>query len=267
MENCEFNQAVSDRLTAAREKIARAAERSGRTADAADLVAVTKYVAPDHPIHDALLAAGCCDFGENRPQKLSEKAAFFAEKSLQAEPAPKKIRWHFIGSLQKNKVRRVLPLTCLIHSVDSPSLVAAIDRILTEEAETAEEVAEKSISSLPSSFSSPFPKKMEILLEVNISGDGNKQGFEPESFLDEIGPLFEFHHVVVRGLMGMGGLESSPAEVRGQFAGLRRLLERTRAAFPYIGGLTELSMGMSHDFEIAVEEGATLVRLGSILYP
>ena len=232
-----IREKVASNLARVRERIAAAAERAGRTPESVKLVAVTKYAAPNDGFLDALLAAGCSDFGENRPQKLLEKSAVFA-----ARP---EIRWHFIGSLQKNKIRKILSLIRLIHSVDSVELAEAIDRIAREE-------------SIPA---------VEILLEANISGEQSKQGFEPDELPDALGKIASLSRLRVRGLMGMGGLDAPPTEVGRQFAALRRLLDECRAAYPELSDLTELSIGMSHDFEIAVREGATLVRIGSILYP
>ena len=232
-----LREKVAANVVRVRERIAKAAEESGRAPESVRLVAVTKYAEPHDGFLDALLAAGCRDFGENRPQKLLAKREVYAGQT--------EIRWHMIGPLQKNKIRKILPLVRLIHSVDSLELAAALDRIAGEE-------------SVPT---------VEILLEANISGDGNKQGFEPDALPDLLRAFDRFPKLRVRGLMGMGGLDAPPAELGRQFSRLRRLLETCRAAYPDRSELTELSIGMSHDFEIAVREGATLVRVGSILYP
>ncbi|MCF0234782.1 MAG: YggS family pyridoxal phosphate-dependent enzyme, partial [Thermoguttaceae bacterium] len=159
------------------------------------------------------------------------------------------IRWHFIGNLQRNKARRILPFVAKIHSVDSLRLLEALDRILTEEAAAPD---------------SRFPECVEVLLEVHISNDETKQGFTPDEILNVLPQMAKFPRVKARGLMGMAGLTATPDETRRQFAVLRELRDRCRAQFP---DFSELSMGMSGDFEIAIEEGATSVRIGSILYP
>lgn len=227
--------AVADRLASVRERIDRAVLRSGRRPGSVQLVAVTKYAAPDDGFLDALIAAGCFDFGENRPQKLLDKLARYGTDA--------RLRWHLIGSLQKNKIRKILSRLTLIHSVDSIELAEAIDRIAGEE--RLDSVA--------------------ILLEANISGDGNKHGFEPEELIDRLGAMRAFRRLRICGLMGMGGLESTGAEVARQFERLRLLRDDAARAFPDLT-LDTLSMGMSGDFEIAVAEGATLVRIGSALY-
>lgn len=261
----ELRISTADKLRAVEERVARAAEKSGRPASAVRVVAVTKYVEADRGLEAALYAAGSRDFGENRVAHLMEKWNFLKEAARRNEPSipqpdPRQIRWHFIGSLQRNKVRRLLPYAALIHSVDSPELFDAVARIMREENDPATRTYAREDALLP------FPKKIPVLLEVNISGEGNKHGFQPETFIDQAAGCFEKNErVEIRGLMGMGGLESTPGEVRAQFARLRELRDAARKAFPG-AELAELSMGMSGDFEIAIGEGATIVRIGSILY-
>lgn len=231
----QLNRQTADRLRSVRERISAAAERSGRGADAITLVAVTKYAAPDDGFLDALLTAGCRDFGENRPQKLLDKLARFG-----ANP---EIRWHFIGTLQKNKVRKILSKVALIHSIDTLELAEAVHRIAGEENHSP----------------------IDVLLEVDISGDTTKHGFEPSEVTDQLGKILALRRLRVRGLMGMGGLDAPLSVVRRQFALLRACRDECRAAFPD-EPFDTLSMGMSHDFEIAIEEGASIVRVGSALY-
>ena len=212
--------------------MAAAAARAGRRAEDVRLVAVTKYVGPEEI--RALVAAGCIDLGESRPQQLWDRAA-----ELRDLP----IRWHFIGHMQRNKVERTLPLVTMIHSVDSLRLAEAID-----------------------AAAGKLDRTVPVLLEVNISREPAKHGFAPE----EIEPLFpkliELHHVEIRGLMCMAGLEGGDEEARHDFTGLRTLRDRLQATCPATVRLDELSMGMSGDYEIAIEEGATLVRVGSALF-
>lgn len=260
----QLRKSTAGKLRQVRDRIAEAALRAGRNPDSVKLVAVTKYVTAAEGMEAALYEAGCTDFGENRVPRLLEKWAFLKDaqqkESAVPFPDPRKITWHFIGSLQRNKVRRLLPYASLIHSVDTPELFGAVARIMGEENNPATRTYAREDALVP------FPKKIPVLLEVNISGEGNKHGFQPETFLEQAAPCFGTNEFVeIRGLMGMGGLASAPDEVRAQFACLHRLLDKAREKFPQ-ANLTELSMGMSGDFEIAVEEGATLVRIGSILY-
>jgi pyridoxal phosphate enzyme, YggS family len=220
-----------------REKIHRATERSGRTADSVKLIAVSKYATKDDGIIDAMIAAGCCDFGESRPQILVEKALHFSSQKSN-------INWHLIGSLQRNKVRKILPHVALLHSLDSVALIEAIDRIVDEE-------------SLP---------PVSGLLEVNISGDGTKQGFQQQELVAAFDVIGTLRNIRIWGLMCMSGLHSTDGERRAEFAATRQLAEKMAGNCPDNCVLQELSMGMSDDFEMAIEEGATLVRIGSSLY-
>lgn len=294
---------IKENVERVRERIDAAARRSGRRGSDVTLVAVSKYSAPDDGIVSGLLRAGAFDLGENRPQKFLEKANFWgASPYWNAEAAPLdfvpqasrtaeesngaaalqnvadkevastalgvggdaanvgRLRWHFIGPLQRNKARRILPFVSLLHSVDSLKLLEALDRILTEESERA--------SSGKRSADEPiFPETISALLEVRLSADAAKQGFEPDELLDVLPQTTAFRRVKIRGLMGMAGLTATESETRRQFATLRELRDRCRAQYPDFSDFTELSMGMSGDFEIAIEEGATIVRVGSILYP
>ena len=228
---------IADNVAAVTEQIRQSALRAGRTADSVKLVAVSKYATLDDGIMAALIAAGCCDLGESRPQRLIEKATHFVDPKA-------KLRWHLIGSLQKNKVRKVLPHVSLIHSLDSLPLIEAIDRIAKEE------------------FLSPI----DGLLEVNISGDETKRGFLPNDVASALDSIARLSHIRICGLMGMSGLHSTEDERRKEFAAARQLAEKLAANCPDNCSMRELSMGMSEDFPLAIAEGATLVRIGSLLY-
>jgi pyridoxal phosphate enzyme (YggS family) len=225
---------IATNLATVRERIADAARAAGRSPDEVRLVAVTKYV--DAATTQLLVDAGCRDLGEARPQQLWDKAAALPE------PA---IRWHFIGHLQRNKVRRTLPLVHLVHSGDSVRLLEELNR---EAAATSPTV------------------KLPVLLEVNVSGEPAKHGFAA----DELPPLVEslaaFESLEIQGLMAMAGLDEDPTSARGDFAKLRELRDRLRREWAGRFRLDELSMGMSGDFEQAIAEGATLVRVGSALF-
>ena len=215
-----------------RERIAVAAQAAGRDPAEIKLVAVSKYV--DAATAALLVDAGCRSLGEARPQQLWEKAA---------APALASVEWHLIGRLQRNKIRRTLPLASLIHSVDSERLLAAIN----------DEAATLGMTS-------------RVLLEVNCSGDAAKQGFTAEEVRALLPTLPNFAHLEVAGLMTMASLDGDDAIAQANFAALRPLRDELARQSPPNVTLQELSMGMSGDFEIAIAEGATLVRVGSSLF-
>lgn len=204
-----------------------ACQRSGRRADQVRLVAVTKY-APTAAL-DALTRAGFQTFGESRPQQLIERAAQFPDAEF-----------HLIGHLQRNKVRAVLPVAHTIHSVDSLRLLKRIDAV-------AEELA----------------LRPRVLLEVNVAGEASKDGFSPDGLREAWSEASLSAHVELAGLMTMAPHTDEERPIRETFQRLRRLRnELASQQFP----LPELSMGMSGDFEIAIEEGATIIRVGSTLF-
>ena len=221
--------AISQQLEAVLERMKNAAERSGRKPDAVSLVAVSKTHPPE-AIREAL-EAGQHIFGENKVQDLVAKAAML----------PVATRWHFIGHLQSNKIRKLLPCCDLIHGVHSSELARDIERIASE--------------------TGAFPK---VLLEVNVSGESTKYGFRPDVLRQEIESLLALERVQVEGLMTMAPLADEAEKSRPYFAALRELRdEMTRLTGT---PLTTLSMGMSGDFEIGIEEGATLVRVGTAIF-
>lgn len=228
----DLSRRLAENLSRVRGRMAEAALRSGRTADAVTLVAVTKYV--DAETARALVAAGCRDLGESRPQELWHKAEALAEAA---------VRWHLVGHLQRNKVARTLPLAVLLHSGDSVRLLESIDV-----------------------EASRLGRTVPLLLEVNVSGDAAKHGFRPDEVERLAEQLVRLTHVEVRGLMAMAGREGDLAAARRDFAALRCLRDRLQTVWPERLRLAELSMGMSGDFEAAIEEGATIVRVGSALF-
>ena len=221
---------LAERLGAVEARLAAACRRAGRARGDVTLVAVTKTA----PVEAAaeLLALGVRDLGENRPQELWRKAA--------ALPAA---RWHLIGHLQRNKIERTLPLVHCIHSVDSLRLLAALEEEAGREGRT-----------------------VDALLEVNVSREASKHGFTPEETAGLASALGALEHVRVTGLMTMAAYEQNPERCRPTFAALRGLRDRLRAAAGPAHPLTDLSMGMTNDFEVAVEEGATMVRIGTALF-
>lgn len=228
----ELTKRIAENVARVQERIDRAAERSGRTGGAVTLVAVTKYVGLEEV--RAVLDSGCRVLGESRPQQLWEKAAALPDVGID---------WHMIGHLQRNKVRRTLPVVRMVQSVDSLRLIETIDR----EAEALDH-------------------RVPILLEVNVSGEEAKHGFEPEDVEPLLDKLADYGRVDVRGLMCMAAFAGTRESARADFAALRRLRDRLRINCPDTVELDELSMGMSGDFEAAIEEGATLVRVGSVLF-
>ncbi len=212
------------------ERIAAACRRAGRAPSEVRLVAVTKLA--EVAWIDALVALGVGDLAESRPQQLCERAAL-------VDPA---VRWHLIGQLQRNKVRKVLPVAAWIHSVDSLPLLRRIDEIAGE-----------------------LGVRPRLLLEVNVSGEAAKSGFPPGQLCEAWPVVAAVKNVEVAGLMTMAPLFDSPAAARPVFAGLRLLRDQLKNLDQALQ-LPELSMGMSGDFEVAVEEGATMVRVGSSLF-
>jgi len=220
---------IAANLGTIRSQIAFAAQRSGRNPSDIRLVAVSKT----HPggAVAAAVAAGQSVFGESRVQEAREKI-----------PAcPPGLDWHFIGHLQKNKVRQALPLFSFFHSIDSPVLAQAIDRIAGETG-----------------------KPVEGLLEVNVSGEETKHGFTPDELRKEFAALAKLPHLRIRGLMSMAPYSDNPEDARPVFRALRQLRDELQSSHGH--PLPELSMGMSGDFEPAIEEGATLVRVGSSIF-
>ena len=228
MTGAEVRAVLADRLAAVRGRVAAAARRASRDPASVTLVAVTKTVPPE--VAAAAFELGAADLGESRPQELWKKAAAIPHA-----------RWHLIGHLQRNKLDRTIPLVTLVHSVDSPRLLEAL-------------------AAFGTARGAPVP----VLLEVNCSREENKGGFRPEDVPALADRFATLPGVAVRGLMTMAAYHDDPQHCRPTFAELRRLRDelRTRTGLE----LPELSMGMSNDFEVAVEEGATLVRVGTTLF-
>lgn len=232
MSSFETNPRLRENIDRICGEIAEAAVRSGRTADAVKLVAATKYV--DTAITRQVADTGVFDLGESRPQEIWAKAPELTDLP---------IRWHLIGHLQRNKVRRTLPLVSLIHSVDSLRL---LEELQNEAAR--------------------LPHQVAILLEVNISGDATKTGFSPAEIEAVLIAATAHDHLQVQGLMSMAGLDSDAATAAKQFAAVRELRDRLQPNCPPSISLAELSMGMSGDFREAIAAGATMVRVGSSLF-
>ena len=214
---------------AVQERIDAACARAGRAPGDVALVAVSKTV-PAERLR-AAVAAGLTLLGENRVQEADSKA-----------PELPGVRWHLVGPLQSNKARRALETFDLIQSVDSVEIAARLDALAA------------------SGGRAPFP----VLLQVNVDRDPGKAGFDPQTLRATAESLDRLGNLEVRGLMTIGRLVTAPEEARSTFAALRRLSETLRGEWPRLG--PELSMGMSEDYPIAVEEGATIVRVGRALF-
>ena len=223
-----MDKELRTRLAGIRDRMESACRRAGRRPSDVTLVAVTKTVTPEVAAVAAEL--GVADLGENRPQELWKKAA--------AVPAA---NWHLIGHLQRNKIDRTVPLVVLIHSVDSERLLEALD-----------------------AFGQRQKTAVPVLLEVNCSREAAKGGFSPGALPALSDRLVSLAGVSVRGLMTMAAYSDNPEDARPAFAELRRLRDdlRSRTGLE----LPHLSMGMSGDFEVGVEEGATFVRVGTTLF-
>jgi pyridoxal phosphate enzyme (YggS family) len=219
---------IAENLAAVRARIETAATRAGRSAEDVTLVAVTKEVDVER-VAEAI-TAGVRDVGENRVQELQIKRSALTDPS---------VRWHMIGTLQRNKVSQVVGRVALIHSVDSPRLAEAVGK-----------------------RAAAGGREQDVLLEVNAGGEPTKHGVDPADVPDAAGRLLDIEGLRLRGLMTIAP-EGDPRAARAAFRTLRDLGDRLRERAPEAA---ELSMGMSDDFEIAIEEGATIVRIGSAIF-
>jgi pyridoxal phosphate enzyme (YggS family) len=220
---------IAENLERVREQIADAAAKVGRALNQIELVAITKT-------HDATKVreayeAGQSMFGESRVQ----------EARIKIPELPSAIRWHFVGHLQKNKIRHALPLFEMIHSVDSLGLAEDVNRIAEEDG--------------------LHPR---VLLEVNVAGEGRKFGFAPEKLREQMEALLALSRLSILGLMTIPPVADEAEASRKYFVDLRKLRDRLQTEFHV--DLAQLSMGMTNDFPIAVEEGATLVRVGTAIF-
>jgi hypothetical protein len=220
---------VAERYESIRQRVRDAADVVGRDADSITIVAVAKTVGP--PEVRAAIAAGVTDFGENRVQEFVAKHGLFPEA-----------RWHFIGTLQSNKAQHVVGKACLIHSVDSLKLLERIDRV-----------------------AGALGVVQPVLLQVNVSHEGSKHGVDRMEAEEMLRGSLEMPGVAVRGLMTIAPLARAES-VRWVFRELHDVFE-SLAAMRFNGvELTELSMGMTNDFGVAIEEGATIVRIGRAIF-
>jgi pyridoxal phosphate enzyme (YggS family) len=221
---------IAENLRSVRQRVAAACERAGRSPDEVTIVGVSKTFPP--PLVVEACRAGLSDIGENRVQEAAEKIP--AVEALGPRP-----RWHLVGHLQTNKVKTALGLFDIIHSVDSLRLAEFISR---------------HAGSLPLREAGSLP----VLLEVNVTGEGSKFGLKPEETGWALERTVRLPGLAVKGLMTVAPLVEDPEEVRPVFRELRRLRDAL--------GLRDLSMGMTDDFEVAIEEGATMVRIGRAIF-
>lgn len=222
---------LRENIARLRERIRRAAERGGRDPEQIKVVAVTKGV-PVEKIRVAV-SSGITAIGENRVQELVAK-----QKELGME-----VEWHLVGHLQRNKVKYVVGKVALIHSVDSLRLAWEIDRRAQQ-----------------------MGTVMNVLLQVNVSGEETKYGVPPGEALDMVDKLSRLAGIKVVGLMTMAPEVDDPEQARPVFRGLKRLADEIGAARISGVDMGIISMGMSNDFEVAIEEGATLIRVGRIIF-
>jgi PLP dependent protein len=226
-----YRSRLADSLPRVRERIADAASRAGRDPGEVRIVPVTKGHSLDAV--EAALEAGLADVGENRIEELEDKAS-------RIEPG--RVRWHMVGHLQRRKAPRARELSQLLHSLDSVRLAERLDRVASGNGER-------------------FP----VLLQVNTSGEEAKYGFSPDEATAALERILELESLRVEGFMTMAPLTRDEAVLRGTFRRLRELQEAVSVEVSAYRG-TELSMGMSNDYELAVEEGGTLLRLGTVLF-
>jgi PLP dependent protein len=227
-----LHEQIADRLADIGGRIARAAERAGREPDTARLIAVSKTFGPEHV--QAAVAAGQRRFGENKLQEGLQKAAAVADTSIE---------WHLIGHLQSNKAKKAAAGFPWIHAVDSVDLLRRLDDGAREAGTTP-----------------------RLLVQVDLAGEATKFGAAPADLPAIMAAAGHCTNVRVAGLMLLPPFAENPEDVRPWFRRLRDERQRLLEAGVPAEHLEELSMGMSHDFEVAVEEGATLVRVGSAIF-
>lgn len=218
---------VKDKLFLINQQINEACQRVNRDTDEVTIIAVTKYVSVERA--KEALDAGLQNLGENRDEGLLEKWQVLGDKP----------KWHFIGTLQTRKVKNIIDKVEYIHSLDRLSLAEEINKRAKE--------------------------KIRCLVQVNVSQEDSKHGLNPEEVIEFIEQLRPYKNIIVSGLMTMAPLTDDEAIIRNCFRTLRELRNQVQARQWEYAPCTELSMGMSNDFSIAIEEGATMIRIGTAL--
>ncbi len=239
-------QSLAENVTSVQEHIAAACVRAGRLSSEVTLVAVSKTF-PAEAVLEAY-RLGLRDFGENRVQEAGEKITSLKSLVSNLQPPTSDLRWHLVGHLQSRRAREAVDLFDAIHSVDSVKLADKLNRLCMEAG-----------------------RVMPILLECNVSGEASKYGFplstaaERARWWADVEAILKMPRVCVEGLMTIAPLVADPNETRPFFRALRQLRDDLAAQFPQVGW-RHLSMGMTDDFEVAIEEGATMIRVGRAIF-
>ncbi len=221
---------MKERIAAIEKRLSDACERSGRSRDDITLVAVTKSISDERTAQ--FIKAGMTNVGENRTESMIQKHAAIHQENDET-------KWHFIGNLQSRKVKDIIDIVDVIHSIERLSVVKQVNKRAS--------------------------KPIDCFVQVNVSGEASKSGISPEEVQSFIESLKDYENVRVIGLMTMAPYEATEEELRQYFSQMRHLRDTIAAQNWLHAPCTELSMGMSNDFEIAVEEGATHVRIGTAL--
>jgi len=226
-----MSEQIRDRLAHVQEQIARAAERAGRTAEEITLIVVSKTFASD--IVQQAVIAGARDLGENRVQEAVSKAPLISGN----------VRWHLIGNLQSNKARQAVATFDVIHTIDRSDLVSRLDRISGE-----------------------LDRRPRVLVQVDLGHEATKSGAVETELVRIVEALDSAQYLEFIGLMTLPPFFDDPERTRSYFRRLREIREELNSLRSNRKPITELSMGMSHDFEVAIEEGATMVRVGTAIF-
>ena len=223
---------VAENVRNIRARIEAACHRAGRSVDSVTLIAVTKTFGPE--LVKEAIAAGVHDIGENYVQEVLEKREYVLTPD---------VRWHYIGHLQSNKVKYIIEWVHMIHAVDSLTLAAEIQKRAVKIGRIA-----------------------EVLVEVNTSDEASKFGVKPENTLELLASLTAFPNIHLNGLMTIGPFEPDPEASRPACKLLKSVFDEANALAVMREPMRHLSMGMTHDFEVAIEEGATMVRIGTAIF-
>jgi hypothetical protein len=230
---------VADNLAAIRDRVAAACLKAGRPGDAVRLVAVSKRIAM--PLVVQAVAAGQLDLGENRLPEAVDRQSELSEALVQAKLVVPEVSWHFIGHIQSRKAAQTVGMFTLLHGVDSVKLARKLSGACVAAG-----------------------VKQRILLEVNVTGEQQKDGLAPDDLASSLGQISQLPGLEIQGLMCMARFGADDAELHRTFAALRELAGTSQRELNL--PLPELSMGMSGDFEIAIAEGATIIRVGSAIF-
>jgi pyridoxal phosphate enzyme (YggS family) len=232
IDNFESHKMIAENVASVKERILAACARCGRNPEDVLLVAVTKTFGPE--IIREAMAAGLLDFGENYVQELNRKREELREN---------RIRWHFVGHLQSNKAKEVAGFVHLVHSVDSERLAAELDKRGGSSGRT-----------------------IGVLVEVHTTDEATKSGVAPEQTIELVKQISRYGSLRIQGLMTMGPFSDDPNDSRPSFRQLLELKKGIEREGIENASMRHLSMGMSHDFEVAIEEGATIIRIGTAIF-